>query len=137
MSYKVIFRDRTSTVIEQKRGEKLKELLLSPRPPQNIEINGELYRASEVVAVKMAVASEDSIPTVDWQDIPVLPQGNKCQGLYSIQSEINNIAKSDYPQTWAKLIVDKKWRAEVRQKLLDSSEMWCDSKTGVCFCNKK
>ena len=59
----------------------------------------------------------------------------RCRGQYSIQNEINKIAKGE-GATWGKLIQDKKWREETRQKLLQTQAEWCDYKTSSCACEK-
>jgi hypothetical protein len=134
MSYRVTFRDRTTALLENSKGEQLKKYLLSNRPPVNIEINGELYRASEIISVKKAVATEDNIPVADWNTLR-LPTGKKCHGQYSVQNEINKIAKNTYGKVhWSKLIHDKKWRESIYQELLKTPDKWCDYKKGTCYC---
>lgn len=59
---------------------------------------------------------------------------NRCRGQYSIQLEINNIAKAE-GKGWGKLITDKRWREKTRQKLLKTgTDQWCDYKSGECAC---
>ncbi len=57
-----------------------------------------------------------------------------CNAQYSIQREINNIAKDGGGAEWAKLITDKAWREQTRLRLRDSTETWCDYKANTCAC---
>lgn len=68
---------------------------------------------------------------------------SSCRGQYSIQMEINLLAKKhgssvsdDNPDGahWNKLIRDKDWREMMRQKLLEEGGKWCDYKAGTCAC---
>lgn len=67
----------------------------------------------------------------------------RCRGQYSIQKEINHMAKKlsgraseDNPDGvhWNVLIRDKDWREMMRQKLLEEGGKWCDYKSGACAC---
>lgn len=59
----------------------------------------------------------------------------RCRAQYSIQSEINDIIKSDFPDDWAKRIQSKKFREAVRTKLRSQpGVLWCDSKANECAC---
>lgn len=133
MSYKVSFRDKTSTTINTEDGENLKALLLTKNHPPNIEINDELYRASEIISVKQAVRTQDNT----YEDIldakRQIEAKDRCRGQQSIQLEINNIANS-YGYEWRDLIRNKRWREQVRNQLIEKSDHWCDYKTGSCVC---
>lgn len=134
MSYKITFRDKTSTTVDTSKGEKLKELMLSTRPPENIEINGELYRRTEIISVKKAIGGHDNIPNFDR---PALGSGDKCKGQFSIQREINNMIKDQYPKDWAKRIGNTKFREEIRKKLRQQpGVLWCDHRANECACDK-
>lgn len=131
MAYEIQFKDRTSTIIESHEGEKLKQLLLTLKQPRNIELNGELYSTTQIVAVKHA-----TMPTVDlpnW-DRPVLPAGKTsgCRGEKSLARELMRVAnkRKDF-----KLLADKKWRAEQKAVLVDSGQKFCDATTGECACS--
>lgn len=134
MSYKVSFRDKTSTTITTEDGDNLKLLLLAKNHPPNIEINGELYRASEIISVKQAVSTQDIIPEDIIDPNKRLAAKSRCRGQYSIQHEINKIAHSN--DNWGKLVRDKKWREDIRSKLLEQTDQWCDSRTGSCACEE-
>lgn len=71
-------------------------------------------------------------------------RNSKCKAQYSIQSEINRIAKDvsgrksdDNPDgvMWMKLIGDKDWRAMIYEKLRDSDVKWCDDRRNECACD--
>lgn len=135
MSFKVTFRDKTSTLISLEKGEKLKELLLAARPPESIEINGELYRRTEIVSVKKAVGGTDYSPVPDWvQDAKQLAEGKGCRGEHSLAKELMRIAseKKNF-----KLLADKQWRKEQEEFLRSTGQVFCNNKTGECYCSKK
>ncbi len=73
-----------------------------------------------------------SVQAVFWPD-KQLQASKPCRGQFSIQKEINDLAKK-YPD-WAKRINDKNWREAAYQKLLTTDKQWCDYKTNTCSCN--
>ncbi len=58
---------------------------------------------------------------------------NYCKGQYSIQHEINNLARSSR-EDWSKRITSQKWRQSVRLKLQTQTNEWCDYKANTCYC---
>lgn len=130
MMFEVQFRDRTSTLIEPLEGERLKQMLLTQKTPRNIELNGELYNTTQIVAVKRAVGSTVDKPDYDK---PVLTAGatSGCRGVNSIARELMRIASQ---QKNFKLLADKKWRATQTAVLKESGRKFCDSAKGVCEC---
>lgn len=133
MSYEVKFRtrDMPGVVVDTKRGEKLKELWFDEDKRNTpIEISGSAYLIGDIKAITR-IADPKPI-TIDWSQ-EALPSGKICNGEYSIQKEINNIAKDE--GDWGTLIRDKKWREKTRQKLLSMSDKWCDFKTNSCACD--
>lgn len=133
MSYKVTFRDRTSTVVSTDKGERLMELLEKASPSEPIFIDGEMYVRSEIVSVKVAVGGRDIQPVV-ITEAPQLQAGQKCQGKASIQAAIHKIIVNKYGKDWPAKSRDKKLREELRRSLLDTGKPYCDSKAGVCVC---
>ena len=127
MSYNVTFRDKTSIIISNERGDKLKEILAANKP-QMLDLEGNMYRSSEIVSVKQAIESNATLITDPFRQI----EESKCKAQYSIQKEINHIALAE--KNWAKLIQDTKWREQVRAQLWEQSDQWCDYKKGACAC---
>jgi fructose-specific phosphotransferase system component IIB len=82
--------------------------------------------------------TKNKLTQADLPATPVdhqLPLGKKCQGKFSIQREINQIIKHDYPKEWAKKVCDKSAREKIRRQLRSQSEvLWCDAKVGECAC---
>lgn len=71
-------------------------------------------------------------------------RNSRCKAQYSIQAEINRIAKdvsgrksADNPEgkLWMKLIGDKKWRAMIYDKLRESGVKFCDDRRQECACD--
>lgn len=134
MAYEIFFQDKTSTIVEAKDGEAIKEILLKSKTPQPLEINGEFYKSNFITSIKHA-----SMPTVDlpnW-DAPVLPAGNKprCRGQYSIHLEIMKIARDEGgARGWGKLLKDRRWVEEQRKQLRTTGAAWCDNRANECAC---
>jgi hypothetical protein len=57
-----------------------------------------------------------------------------CRGQYSVQREVNRIARDEGGREWGKLIQGQIWRDTIRQQLLQTGGGWCDYKTGKCAC---
>lgn len=138
MSYEIHFQDKTSVVVPTEKGEYLKEKLLASKQVMNLEINGELYRSNQITSIKHAA---DPRPVADESHQIAGPAprpgeaGSGCRGERSIQNEINQIIKAEYPGSWAKRIGRPKVREAIRQKLREKDPNWCDSKAGTCVCN--
>lgn len=61
----------------------------------------------------------------------------KCHGQFSIQHEINNIIKNEYPGDWTKRIRSEQFREAVRAKLRQTNITWCDFRAGECACENE
>lgn len=131
MAYEVQFKDRTSTIIESIEGERLKQMLLTLKTPRNIELNGEMYNTTQIVAVKHATMPTVDLP--DW-DKPVLPAGKTggCRGEKSLARELMRVASK---RKNFKLLADKKWRAEQKAILVESGQKFCDASANECACS--
>lgn len=129
MSFKVTFRDRTSTYMNTRDGVALKDMLLSGTAPANIEINGDLHRSSEILSV---VQEADPAETITEPSRRI--ESKRCQGKASIQWAITKIIMNKYKADWPKKVKDKTLREELRQALLATSKPFCDYKSGPCVC---
>lgn len=132
MSYKVTFRNKTSTILDPVRGENLKQLLLSNKPPANIDINGNMYRSSEIVTIEH-YAEAGAQPV---SDSPQLPAGPTCHGEFSIQRRITELIKQKYPRDWPKHIGNTRERELIRHRVRKAETgPWCDARAGECACD--
>jgi hypothetical protein len=134
MSYEITFKGvgLNSITVGNDRGDKIKSLILDGKKDTPIDIDGDVYLIGNIKSVVSAPN-----PKIDIPEFPSdrLPQGKICHSTRSIQLEINNIARTDFPKTWAKKIQDNKWREAIRQQLRESGVEWCDSKANECICN--
>lgn len=129
--FTIRFRDKTTTVVDNKDGEALSLLLIQAKKPDYIEVNGNTVRTSEVISVKPG--GEDPNPIVD--PFRQIDEGKKCRGQFSIQNEINKIIKGEHPKDWAKKIQDTKFRETIRKQLRSQKGvLWCDYRAGECAC---
>lgn len=55
----------------------------------------------------------------------------KCLGDYSINKQMIEIATKKGQKS---LLIDKKWRKDIREFLYSKREKWCDSELGHCYC---
>lgn len=134
MSYKIKIRTHDEPIIvDEARGTYLKDTLLNPVRPQFLEIDGNLYRLSEIVSIEQFKPIQFPQP-VQEELTGISNHRDMCKGKYSIQKEINRITKEEHPTEWAKLIQDKKWRESIRQKLRETPAQWCDYKAHECAC---
>lgn len=135
MSYVVKFRDKTEIMLSTERGEKLKALLMQPKPPTMVEIEDKLTRVAEILSVERAYEPELTVhQPANWGEVMQLVGGKQCKGQHSIQNEINNIAKAD-GDGWQQRIQDKEWREATRLELRKARpEGWCDYKEEECAC---
>lgn len=132
MNYKITFRDKSSTIISKEEGESLKEMMLNNTVPTNIEINGNLHRASEIISV---VKGADPIDDLDLSDAKRLEVGKRCRGQYSIQWEISKEIKRRYGKQWPRHIGDKPLRETIRHELHTTGKSFCDYKNNICICD--
>lgn len=125
-------RNREEIILSDEMGNKLKELLQTTKPGQMVDIQGDLYRASEIVKVEYAVdPAQDIYEAKDWSEVAQL-MGNGCRGTNSIQNHINQIAQD----TDIKLLKDDEWREKTRLELRAiTPDGWCDYKENECACN--
>ncbi len=128
MSYSIKLRDNSVYTLEDIDGESLKNALITSNKPFMVELNNDTVLSSQIISIKKNAVSEPEINTYDQ-----LPIGKKCRGQYSIQNEINNIARAENDK-WQELIINKNWRDEVRLKLWSLNDEWCDYGKGTCFC---
>ena len=133
MSYQVKFRskDLPSITLDDQKGEKLKALWFNENQRNTpVEIGDDAYLVGDIKSIVKVSAPVDYVPITKE---PLRIDSNKCHAQYSIQCEINNIAR-EYPD-WAKKIRDKRWREDMRQNLWEITQEWCDDKKGTCNCD--
>lgn len=126
---RVVLKDKTEILVTPEQAEKLKDLLLE-NDDGFVDIDNQVIRKSRVVEIR-----SDGLKLTDLPSFEPLESGEKCHGRYSIQNEINQIAKTDHPDNWSKLIRDPRWREETYRQLKDISSEWCDYKTNQCYCS--
>ncbi len=127
MSYQIKFKSKEipDITLDNLKGEKLKELWFNENKRNlPVEIEGNAYLICDIKSIIKIPYYEN------YNDNQI--EDNKCRGQYSIQNEINHIAKEH--KDWAKKIQNKKWREDTRQFLWTLSQEWCDFKKGVCNC---
>ena len=127
---RVVLKDRTEILVTPEQAEKLKDLLLD-NDDGFVDINNQVMRKSRIVEIRSDGLKLDDVPQFDQ-----IESGQKCHGQYSIQNEINQIAKNEHPKEWSKLIRDPKWRNETYKHLKALSSEWCDYKTNQCYCEE-
>lgn len=66
--------------------------------------------------------------------VQILTNGKRCKAEYSIQREINAIARDEGGKGWARLVTDAKWREEMRLALRSTPAKWCDYRANECAC---
>lgn len=136
MSYQISFRgrDEQSIIVDNEKGIKVKELWMSGRSVP-FEVNGNAYSTVSIKKIEQVADPKK----VDWMDDRILSAEAKktCRGQYSIQNEINKIAKEEGGAKWAKLISDKKWREQTRMILRQTSDEWCDYRENECYCDSE
>ena len=129
MAYKITFRNKTTKIVTDNRGKQLGQLLMDGKV-KVVEIDEAIYRISEINSVAPCYEASSRTILEDHQ-----LESTTCKGMYSIQAEINSIAKSEYPDRWAEVIRNGIWREKTRSELLSQSDHWCDSKMNVCNCD--
>lgn len=129
----MILKDRTQIELTDDEAESFENALVSGKA-EFIRIKGELYSPKSVDRIIKSRKTEVDVDPWATEE-SMLPQGKKCTGQHSIQNEINQIAKNDHPNDWARLIRDKDWREETRQTLLKLNDQWCDYKANTCVCD--
>jgi hypothetical protein len=126
---KVKLFDGNELLINERQADAL-EQSLSDSNDGYVKINGNMVKKTAISSVMKGSFYDSDI--ADYSK-PAIPSGKVCRGEFSIQNEINNIAKAS-GQGWAKRVMDKTWREKTRLKLRASTEEWCDAKAGTCHC---
>ena len=99
---KVVLKDKTEIFITNEQSDKITTELLK-EGDGFIKINGQTIRKSRIVEIRTNTLTSSDIS--DFNNLSI-EKGNKCRGQYSIQNEINHIAKEH--KDWAKKIQNKK-----------------------------
>lgn len=131
MSYKVTFKNRVIIHVDSTQGLTIKGMWMAGEDLKRFEINGNAYLVGNIASVEKSSEGGYVDPFVN-EDRMIA--GKMCHGKYSIQSEINNIAKGEGEKGWAKLVTDKKWRETTRKTLRSTQVKWCDYKAKECAC---
>lgn len=131
--YSIKTYDDLEYLIDEKNALALIEAWTNSDKSFPVNLNGTAISSQSIKSITPGALTEadlDRVPTKRQ-----LASGKICQGQYSIQREINNIAKDEGGTKWAKLIRDKQWREETRNKLRQTGEMWCDYRAKECACD--
>ena len=110
MSYQIKFKSKEipDITINNQKGDKLKQLWFNENLRYSpVEIAGSAYLLGDIKSIIKISDLDDNI----YKAI----ESHHCHGQYSIQNEINHIAKE--LKDWSSKIRDKKWREETRQYL--------------------
>lgn len=131
MSYTVTLRGGDKYPLDESDGFDLKVKWLGAKKPFACELGEDTIMSGQITKITRNKVTQADIPNFTQA---VLGEGNRCKAQYSIQLEINRLAKSE-GHKWAKLIADKSWREETRQKLRETGAQWCDYRAGECACD--
>lgn len=144
MSYEISFRSRnlTDIVVENARGERLKELWFDEsKRNMPVEIEGNGYLLGDI---KSVTRIPDPKPVIA-EPVRRLSNGSQCKAQYSIHKAIIQHAMSvsfrrtyDNPQavSWLKLIKDPLWKQTARTRLREQpNAKWCDNTLNECHCD--
>jgi len=123
--------------IDSEDAMKLIEAWKDAERPFPVDLGGEAINSASIKTIEPRAVSELDTPELfRRQDEATkrLEAGTRCRGQYSIQKEINDIARQEGGRKWAKLIRDNKWREKTRLKLGETPAYWCDYRAGECAC---
>lgn len=131
---KIVLFDKSEFIISKTQTAQL-ERALAQSTDGFVTVDGRTIKKNAIAAILPGGETEVDIPK-PWanQDRQIVA-GKVCKAEYSIQNEINMIAKT-YAD-WSKRIVSEKWREGVRKKLREQTEQWCDYREGTCACEAK
>jgi hypothetical protein len=135
-SYIIETWDDKQYTVDDRNGLALMEAWTDSDKAFPVQLGNEAISSSAIKAITPQRLTMADMPQNRDYKPNALPSGKICRAQYSIQKEINNIAKDEGgPKGWAKLVTDKHWREETRQKLRQPGVMWCDYKAGECACD--
>lgn len=131
VTYTVTVRGGAVYTLNEANGSSLQSAIELAKKPFPVRIEDDMVLSSQIVSI-----TKNKKTQLDLPDEPALAERayTRCRGQYSIQCEINNIAKSEHPHDWSKYIKDDEWRDQIRARLLESTYEWCDYKPGKCIC---
>jgi hypothetical protein len=127
---KITLFDGSEILISAKQAQAL-ERSLADNTDGFVKVNDNTIKKNAISSITPGGITETDLPYTSKQ----IGSGNVCKSQYSIQLEINNIARSEGGSKWSKLVTDKAWREQTRQKLRVSGALWCDSKANECHCD--
>ena len=131
MSYTVHVRGGQVHSLDDADGFDLKVRWLEADKPFKCELGDDTITSGQIMKITKNKPTQADIPSFTQQK---LASGNRCKAQYSIQLEINRLAKAEGAK-WGKLIADKKWREETRKALRETGAMWCDDRAKECACD--
>lgn len=131
MSYTVHVRGGEVYSLDEADGFDLKVKWLEADKPFKCELGDDTITSGQIMKITRNKVSQADIPSFTQAK---LGEGTRCKAQYSIQVEINRLAKAE-GRKWPKLIADKAWREEQRQGLLETGALWCDYRAGTCACD--
>ena len=128
----VKFLDRSEMFVTKEEGEKIRQALT--RSAEGfLTVRGITFKKTAVSKLEEGGYDPNKKPNLfdSPQDRKRLEVG-ACRSTKPINLEIIRIATREGNP---KLLKDKKWREEQKQKLRDTGN-WCDRETGECACPK-
>lgn len=134
MSYEITFKGllSPSIIVNNDRGEKVKELWFMGKKDTPIDIDGNGYLIGDIKRITQVADPEIKDPWANSNQ--QLEAGDVCRGQYSIAKEIMGIASRQ--KNW-KLLQDKQWRKDQEARLRATGRKFCDARTGECACDKQ
>ena len=141
--FKALLRGSDEIFLSEVEANRIGELMLTGENNQVIKIDDTVLRVGDIRRIERDYEAEQRERDNDLRrqsfDQPLIGASKQttCQGQYSIQREVNNVIKTQYPDDWAKRIQSPEFREAVRQKLLTVTGEWCDYKTNVCMCENR
>ena len=134
-NYTIATYDERTFTIDEKNGLALIDKWTNAPKAFPVNLGSEAISSGLIKSITPNQLPEADRPTSWLDDAKAIAAGKQCRGQYSIQLEINRIARHEYPNEWATKIQDKAWREEIRRTLLATTDQWCDHKTGTCSCD--
>lgn len=125
--------DRTEMYVSRAEGDSIRKALTKSETGF-LTVRGTTIKKTAVLKLEEGGTDPLAPGFFDKPKTP-LESGKRCRAQYSIQREINDIAKNEHPHDWAKYIKSTKWREATRLKLRQAKDVvWCDAKAGECAC---
>lgn len=131
--YAVTTFDNNEYSIDEEDAKDLIEAWKGSERSFPVDLGSATISSGSIKSITPRRVTEADVPPQIIEGQKRVEAGTRCRGQYSIQNEINKIAKAS-DADWGKKIKSKEWRAKVRERLLETEADWCDYKTGTCHC---